>query len=645
MNATYKEVGMDRHYPGPYPVVKRYLEPGDKGENVIRLQNYLNWYTDGEFFRTCGGADGVYGKNTLKYAKKMQTDFFGAKEADGLVGPKTIAKMKAYEKPQPTPVPGGHYTGKYPEYRLKKTTAQVIADAIKWARWIAGDNRFHYGYGEHAHHNGCYFCGTQDMKKGHGILDPDFTYCCNPFVGAAWAHGGGDAVAYKMCHNYSSWDFNKGTGYDASSLFIKLGRPTLNKLKAGDVLCNGDHVALYIGNGEIAEASGGDDNVRNSEDWNDSIHITDVDCSDFDRAYRYDGSVDCDRIMTKGEVSDRVADLQRYLVWYGALPQGEEADGIYGEKTFKAVVKMQADFFGAKEADGSIGPKTIAKMKEYSKGEPTPSGGYAGPFPAAEEIKAASNVGIRTRMCIWGRKIAADDRYRYVYFDEPYGEECALCHPHGGKNEGWQCIGLGAAVWHHGGCIPTACHCGVVWQGRGSTLDLYEASTDAQALALAQKHFGVKDLQIIRNRNGIPKAQWQMGDYCCQIINGNEFQHVFVYLGGGEIVDASSQHADKRKDIAVRSYSGYSAKVIVRYTGGFTFLQKYDAGDAVLKWQDYLNWWSDGQFYKECGKGDGVFGSNTDSWTKRFQEAAFSKAEADGLVGPKTIAAAQSVRK
>ena len=162
---------------------------------------------------------------------------------------------------------------------------------------------------------------------------------------------------------------------------------------------------------------------------------------------------------------------------------------------------------------------------------------------------------------------------------------------------------------------------------------------------MAQKHFGVKDLQIIRNRNGIPKAQWQMGDYCCQIINGNVFQHVFVYLGGGEIVDASSQHADKRKDIAVRSYSGYSAKVIVRYTGGFTYIQKYDEGTAVLKWQDFLNWWSGGQFYKECGAGDGIFGENTYKWSVKFQEEVMGKGQGDGTVGPKTIAAAQSVRK
>ena len=86
------------HYTGEYPVVKWYLEPGDRGIQVTRLQNYLNWYTDGAFFKECGSADGVYGKNTLRYAKKMQTDFFGAKEADGKVGPKTIARMKAYTK-------------------------------------------------------------------------------------------------------------------------------------------------------------------------------------------------------------------------------------------------------------------------------------------------------------------------------------------------------------------------------------------------------------------------------------------------------------------------------------------------------------------------------------------------------------------
>ena len=77
---------------------KNYLQKGDTGVEVKRLQSYLNWYTNGEFYKKCGKADGIYGNNTLKYVKKMQTNFFGAKNADGLVGAKTIAAMKKVKK-------------------------------------------------------------------------------------------------------------------------------------------------------------------------------------------------------------------------------------------------------------------------------------------------------------------------------------------------------------------------------------------------------------------------------------------------------------------------------------------------------------------------------------------------------------------
>lgn len=83
-------------YKGQYPNPKKYLEYKDKGTEVGKLQDYLNWYTDGKFYKECGGRDNIYGNNTLKYTKQMQTDFFGAKEADGKVGSKTIAKMKEF---------------------------------------------------------------------------------------------------------------------------------------------------------------------------------------------------------------------------------------------------------------------------------------------------------------------------------------------------------------------------------------------------------------------------------------------------------------------------------------------------------------------------------------------------------------------
>lgn len=258
------------------------------------------------------------------------------------------------------------YEGKFPEYHLVKTNAQVIADTIKWAKWIAGDNRFHYGVGDHAHHNGCYFCGTQRMKMNHGIKMPEFTYCCNPFVGAAWAHGGGDATAYKMCHNCNSWDFNKGQGYDSSKLFDKLGHPAKSKLKPGDVLCRDTHVALYIGNGKIVEASGGDDNVPYSNRWNNSIRVrelTDENYKNFPRVYRYNGHVDCDRLICYGDVADRVGDMQAFLNWYGNY--GLVVDCEFGDKTRAALLDFQT-----KEglvADAICGKDTIARMKAIRK--------------------------------------------------------------------------------------------------------------------------------------------------------------------------------------------------------------------------------------------------------------------------------------
>ena len=364
-------------YTGEYPVVKKYLEKGDKGTEVTKLQNYLNWYTCGEFFQKCGKADGIYGNNTLVYVKEMQTDFFGAKEADGTVGPKTIAKMKAYSDslnpsptPTPTPTPSSTYPGILPTYHLVKSNAQIIADAIKWGKWIASDNRFHYGKGKDAHHNGCYFCGTQPKSK-HSLLDWQRTYCCNPFVGAAWAHGGCIPKAIQMCHNCSSWDFGTGSGsYHKSSLFDNLGKPAQSSLKAGDVLCNSHHVALYIGDGKVVEAGAEDDNVRNSSKWNNSIRVRALNYGSFERVYRFNSKVDADIVMAHGEVSNRVLLWQDFLNWWSDgefYKQCGKGDGCYGDNTLVWTKKFQEAVIGKGQGDGMIGPKTLAAAAAVKK--------------------------------------------------------------------------------------------------------------------------------------------------------------------------------------------------------------------------------------------------------------------------------------
>lgn len=281
---------------------------------------------------------------------------------------RVIIRWTGGKKKEQLPAPAAKkaYTGELPSTKLIKTNAEVIADAIKFLKWIAGDNDFHYGHGKEAHHNGCYFCKTQPKsKKNAGIKDYEHTYCCNPLIGAAWAHGGCVPKALKLCRKGSSWDFSKGKGYDKSSLFANLGKPKKTNLKAGDVLCSDTHVATYIGGGKLIEASGGDDNVKGSKKWNNSIHIatlTDKRYAGFKRVHRFTGSVNTTCCIYHGEVSKRVELLQSFLKWYG---YDISVDGIFGDATLKAVKDFQKK--AGITADGIVGPNTITAMRKAVK--------------------------------------------------------------------------------------------------------------------------------------------------------------------------------------------------------------------------------------------------------------------------------------
>lgn len=272
------------------------------------------------------------------------------------------------------------YPGELPSTKLVKTNSEVIDDNIKFLRWISGDNDFHYGYtnkhgsndskkwNPNAHHNGCYFCGTNvdhGSRSKKGIKEYQHTYCCNPLITAAWAHGGCVPQALALCRKGSSWDFAKGHGYDKSPMFKNLGHPAMKELKRGDVLCNDNHVAEYIGGGLIAEASGGDDNVKGSKKWNNSIHIvelTEKRYAGFKRVHRYIGSVNTTCCIYHGEVGRRVELTQAFLKWYGC---DIEKDGLFGDETMKYVKKFQKA--SGITDDGIVGPNTINAMKAARK--------------------------------------------------------------------------------------------------------------------------------------------------------------------------------------------------------------------------------------------------------------------------------------
>lgn len=179
-----------------------------------------------------------------------------------------------------------------PKVWQSAASKKVAAGAVSWAIKIAKDNSFHYGNGTHAHHNGCYFCDTQPSSKRKYVVQWQKTYCCNPFVHAAYAHGGKDATMLSMCRRGRSFDWNS---YRTTNLFKPLGHPAISSLLPGDVLCWDGHVAMYIGNNQLVEAGGyGEDDGRpGSKKWNNSIAVTPLDAPtyrQFTHAYRYVGA-------------------------------------------------------------------------------------------------------------------------------------------------------------------------------------------------------------------------------------------------------------------------------------------------------------------------------------------------------------------
>lgn len=266
---------------------------------------------------------------------------------------------------------------------------------------------------------------------------------------------------------------------------------------------------------------------------------------------------------------------------------------------------------------------------------PTPSG-YTGALPTDAEIRDASNKGIHNNTCTWCYDTWKSGKYGYITFEEE--EQCPICHPRS-KNLGWQCIGWDFAAWRHGGGIPCNCWYGVLYNSLG---DNYYYMSNVEILKSLQERIGVKDIQLIRHDNNpISASELEKGDLL-MFYNGKSFCHMGVYIGGDKISDAANKADGIRYGVP---YSEFKCLIAIRYTGTRSFMKKGDEGKAVLEWQDFLDWWSDGAFYKECGKGDGVFGSNTDKWTKAFQTAVFGASEADGTVGMKTIAKAKEVRK
>lgn len=267
--------------------------------------------------------------------------------------------------------------------------------------------------------------------------------------------------------------------------------------------------------------------------------------------------------------------------------------------------------------------------KIWSAAAPAEKGtSYQGSFPTAAEIKSSSNAGTRAYMLKWAKEIVASGKYKYKRFtDDPKTHQCPICHP--GSGNGWNCMGYAIAIWKHGGKLP--CNCSCAWFGDGEW-DRILKMNDKDALAYAQRKTGLKDVAVIRNGGKtIPNSKLMAGDIL-GLYDGNDIQHIVLYVGNGKITDSTS---GRKPNIAygVPMYKEYQAKVAIRYTGGKSYMQFFDRGTGVRKLKDFLLWYNP----KNKFANDDVFGTGTLTAVEEFQEKEIGKGQGDGLAGPKTF--------
>lgn len=189
---------------------------------------------------------------------------------DGEKGSQTTRAIKLFQQVEGLEVDGVWGT-KTESASNKSISVTGKRKAVNWACSVANDNSFTYGTGQRAHRSGCYFCKTntgdrkwKKEKRGepHKVNGHTYTktYCCNPFITAAYAHGAGDAKTLAICKAGTSYGMSP-SDWERSPNFKRVGRAKnypYSKLIAGDVIMidtdSTNHVWMYIGHGRMVEA-------------------------------------------------------------------------------------------------------------------------------------------------------------------------------------------------------------------------------------------------------------------------------------------------------------------------------------------------------------------------------------------------------
>lgn len=271
--------------------------------------------------------------------------------------------------------------------------------------------------------------------------------------------------------------------------------------------------------------------------------------------------------------------------------------------------------------------------------QPTPDPkSYSGSYPTTDEIKAASNKGIINNTIAWAKDIAKQG-FAYLW---PQASGCYFCGTL--KKKAYTCMPYVTAMFAHGGGDPDVLN---MCKNKHS-FSLIDTDSDWQLLIKKGK------FKYLGRMKDIKWTDIKPGDVLVQYASDDNHGHMMLYCGGNRLAEAIPEGC-KITNGAKSRYERYakgesqtgegSKNFVMRYIGSRSYLTKGDEGTAVTKIQEYLNWYTDGKFFKECGNADGIYGNNTLKYVVKLQTDLFGAKEADGTIGNKTIQAMKTVKK
>lgn len=286
----------------------------------------------------------------------------------------------------------------------------------------------------------------------------------------------------------------------------------------------------------------------------------------------------------------------------------------------------------AKIPEGKV-PKKVdnTPKKETPKVEAKSSTGYSGTLPSFP-VKVKEPKG----------KLIANLATEYAYAGEPksaawpkgkpkdaYKKALNKAYP---DRKGW-----GASPKAGASCDVFV---GTVVRMAGIDKD-FPRGLDQQQPRLAKS--SAFDCVISTTKGNVKMGDLKDGDIITYRYNGGA-GHIMIFA------DSKAKHASHDKwygrttSISSRlKISGRKWIKVYRAVGTYeatrSYIKKGDKIDAVKQWQNYLNWY----FGKNVLVADGIFGDQTDKYSKEFQKAM--GLDPDGFVGPVTIDKAKGVKK